>query len=224
MKIILFGASGGLGQWTWKAAVARGHDVVAFVRSPEKLDRDDPGHARLTIAVGNALDGAAVQEASRGCEIAINCTSPASGDATLDLARSIAGNASAAGVERFTMVGGLGALWVPGSDRSLLVQDWEDEAAMARHGLPPMPKERIRAMTQGHLAAMDYMATTGLASTFVCPGMMVPGPATAERVVTLDEVGGRQAMRVNLGDVAEVIVDDLDRGELVGHRVCVAAS
>ena len=97
MNIIFFGANGGLGQWTWKAAIAAEHNVTAFVRSPE----------------------------------------------------------------------------------------------------------------------------TGRPHTFVCPGMMVDAPATPERMTTLDEPGGGHVGRVNMGDVAAVIVEDLEHGALLGHRVCV---
>lgn len=225
LPVIVFGASGGLGQWTWKAAVAAGHEVVAFVRSPQKLDTTASEYAKLRVVVGDVLDGEAVENASRGCRIAINCTSPASGSSTLEMAQSIASHASAGGVDTFYMVGGLGALWMPGTGQTVLVQDAEDTEEMARFGLPPgMPKAQIQTMTKGHLASMRHMASTGLAHTFVCPGAMTDAPATAERVVTLDELGGSQVMRVNMGDVADVIVNDLGKGELIGHRVCVAGS
>lgn len=37
MKIIVFGATGGVGQHFVEMAVAAGHDVTVFVRTPEKL-------------------------------------------------------------------------------------------------------------------------------------------------------------------------------------------
>lgn len=37
MKIIVFGATGGVGQHVVTLAQAAGHDVTAFVRTPEKL-------------------------------------------------------------------------------------------------------------------------------------------------------------------------------------------
>lgn len=83
-------------------------------------------------------------------------------------------------------------------------------------------RDKIRAMTRGHLASMAFMATTNLAHTFVCPGAMFDGRESPERTVTLDELGGRGAMRVSFADVARVIVDDLNVGALLGHRVCVA--
>ena len=224
MNIIIFGATGGLGQWTWKAAVKAGHDVTAFVRSPHKLDSTAPGHGELRVMPGDVMDSEAVRVASQGAEVAINCTSPAGGNSTLEMAKSIVDNASASGIAKFYMVGGVGALWAPGTDKSVLMQDWDDAEGMAKLGLPPgMPREMIRNMTKGHLASMAYVADAGVAHTFMCPGAMDDAPATTDRVVTLDEPGGRRAMRVNMGDVAQVIVDDLEHGKLLGHRVCVAS-
>ena len=37
MKIIIFGATGTVGQELVKQAIAQGHQVTAFVRNPEKM-------------------------------------------------------------------------------------------------------------------------------------------------------------------------------------------
>ncbi|MEM9188078.1 MAG: NAD(P)-binding oxidoreductase [Myxococcota bacterium] len=224
MKLIVFGATGGLGQWVWKAAVDAGHEVVTFVRTPSKLDSSDPRHAKLRVVSGDVMNGDAVREAATGSEVAINCTSPAGGNSTIDLARSVVSNASAGGVQRFYMVGGVGALWAPETNKQVLVQDWDDAEAMQRYGLSPsIPREMIQKMTKGHLESMAYLESTGLPHAFLCPGRMQDGPASDSRVVTLDELGGQSAMLVNFGDIAQVIADDLERGELIGHRVCVSA-
>lgn len=223
MKLIVFGASGGLGQWTWKAAVEAGHEVVAFVCTPSKLDSSDPRHASLDVVRCDVLDADAVRAAAAGCRVAINCTSPAGGSAAADMARAIVENGSAAGVERYYMVGGMGALWAPGTERTVLMQDWDDLEGMRKLGLPTsMPREMIRKMTAGHLASMEILAAAGVPHTYLCPGAMTDGPATDSRVITLDEIGGRSAMRVTFGNVAQAIVDDLEEGALLGHRVCVA--
>ncbi|MEL6178969.1 MAG: NAD(P)-binding oxidoreductase [Myxococcota bacterium] len=225
MKLIIFGANGGLGQWVWKMAVDAGHDVTAFVRTPSKLDSSDPRHAKLHIVAGNVMDADAVRTASTGCQVAINCTSPAGGNSTAELAQSIVSNAAAGGVEAFYMVGGLGALWAPGTDKTVLIQDWDDAQEMQRHGLSPsIPREMLQNMTRGHLASMAYLESTGFAHTYLCPGLMVDGPPSDARVVTLDELGGPSATKVNFGDIAQVIVEDLGHGKLLGHRVCVSAA
>ena len=222
MNVIIFGATGGLGQWTWKAALEAGHQVTAFVRSPHKL-ADHPERDRLRVVVGDVMDGVAVGEAAAGCTVAINCTSPAGGNSALEMAASIVRHASEAGVSAFYMVGGIGALWAPGTDQTILVQDWDPAEATA-FGFPSnVPAHVIRRMTQGHLASMAHLEQSGVAHTYVCPGAMLDEPASASRVVTLDELGGAAAMRVRMGDVAQVIVDDVGKGALLGHRVSVVS-
>ncbi|MEM1033299.1 MAG: NAD(P)-binding oxidoreductase [Myxococcota bacterium] len=230
MKVIIYGATGGLGQHVWRGAVDAGHEVAVFVRSPAKLDAADPRHARLSIHEGDVVDTAAARQAATGCQIAINCTSPAGGHATIDLAKSIVGAAADAGVERFYMVGGIGALWVPGTGRQVLVQDWDDVDGMRRYGFPADltadqrrgMQNQVRTMTAGHLASMAYLASTPHRHTFICPGSMVEGPTSPGRTVTRDELGGYGALQIGFADVAEVIIDDLVDGDLLGHRVCVA--
>jgi uncharacterized protein YbjT (DUF2867 family) len=42
MRILVIGASQGTGALAARAALARGHDVTAFARSPEKLGDQHP--------------------------------------------------------------------------------------------------------------------------------------------------------------------------------------
>ncbi len=65
MKIIIFGASGGTGNWLTRQALAADHDVTAIVRSPETFAVH---HPRLTIVPGNVLDSTAVNDAVMGHE------------------------------------------------------------------------------------------------------------------------------------------------------------
>ncbi|MEL6544458.1 MAG: NAD(P)H-binding protein, partial [Myxococcota bacterium] len=223
MKLTVFGATGGLGTRVWKRALEAGHSVVAFVRTPSKLDRSDPKHASLEVFTGDVMDASAVTTATEGCDVVVNCTSPAGGNSTLEMARSIVNHGSNAGVRSFYMVGGIGALWVPGTERRLLVQDWDDPAGMRAHGIArPMPKDAIRSMTKGHLASMEFMATTGVEHTFICPGLMLDGSASPTRRVTLDELGGASVAQITYDDVAATIVEDLNIARLFGHRVCVS--
>src|SRR5260221_12941522 len=53
MRLFIVGATGGIGEQLVEQALARGHRVTAFVRSPEKVGRT---HERLTIVGGDPLD------------------------------------------------------------------------------------------------------------------------------------------------------------------------
>lgn len=74
MKIIVFGATGGVGQHFVKMAVEAGHEVTAFARTPEKLTTDN-----VTIIKGDAFDKEAVANAIIGHEAVISCVGSSTG-------------------------------------------------------------------------------------------------------------------------------------------------
>ncbi len=47
MKIAVFGATGGLGQQLLNKALTKGHEIVAYVRSPEKIQFKNDNHTLL---------------------------------------------------------------------------------------------------------------------------------------------------------------------------------
>lgn len=73
MKIIVFGASRGVGLEVVKQALEAGHIVTAFVRSPEKFT---VSHANLTIFKGDSMDIEAVENAIAGHEGVISALGP----------------------------------------------------------------------------------------------------------------------------------------------------
>jgi uncharacterized protein YbjT (DUF2867 family) len=60
MKIIVFGATGATGKEVVVQALAAGHDVTAFARTPSKMTMS---HERLRIVQGDVLDAATVLRA-----------------------------------------------------------------------------------------------------------------------------------------------------------------
>jgi len=69
MKIVVFGASRGVGLKVVEQALEAGHTVTAFVRSPEKFEIK---HDNLTVFKGDAMDTAAVGDAIAGQEAVIS--------------------------------------------------------------------------------------------------------------------------------------------------------
>lgn len=73
MKIIIFGASGGLGLKVMESALDLGHFITAFVRSPEKVKIR---HPNLTVFQGDVMDSAAVAKAIEGLDAVISTLGP----------------------------------------------------------------------------------------------------------------------------------------------------
>lgn len=70
MKILVFGASGGVGKQFIQQALQHGDTVTAFVRSPKKLDIT---HERLQIIQGDVFDEQAVQHVMSGHDVVVSC-------------------------------------------------------------------------------------------------------------------------------------------------------
>lgn len=73
MKIIVFGASGGLGLNILEQALGMGHDVTAFVRNPAKIKIQ---HPNLKLFQGDVLNAEAVENAIAKHEAVISVLGP----------------------------------------------------------------------------------------------------------------------------------------------------
>lgn len=71
-KLVVFGASGMIGSRVLTEALERGHHVLAVVRDPAKLTRDD---ANLTVESGDVTDPATVTRVARGADAVLCCVS-----------------------------------------------------------------------------------------------------------------------------------------------------
>ncbi|MDJ0510315.1 MAG: SDR family oxidoreductase [Crocosphaera sp.] len=70
MKLVVFGATGKVGQQVVKQALEQGHEVTAFARNPLNLHIK---HPKLTLFQGDVMDSTRVEQALQGQEIVI-CT------------------------------------------------------------------------------------------------------------------------------------------------------
>ena len=73
MKIIVFGATGGIGRQVVLQALEAGHQVTAFVRGPSKLEIE---HADLYKFQGDVMAAEKVDQAIAGQEAIISTLGP----------------------------------------------------------------------------------------------------------------------------------------------------
>lgn len=99
MKLVVFGATGGVGKLFVQQAVERGHEVTAFVRTPAKMDIEN-----VQIFQGDAFDAQAVAAAIRGQDAVVSCLGSTKGpgkDTSIGrMGRNIADGMKAADVKR----------------------------------------------------------------------------------------------------------------------------
>ena len=107
MKLSVLGATGGIGLEIVRQAIAQGHSVTAFVRSPEPLK---PFANRITIKQGNLLNSDELAQAITGHDAILSGFGPrvpiAKSDATLlrDFANGLTAAMHQANVRRAVIV------------------------------------------------------------------------------------------------------------------------
>jgi putative NADH-flavin reductase len=210
MNIVVYGASGMIGQRITQEALNRGHKVTAVVRNPSRLTLT---HPNLTVEQGNMLDPNDVARVVAGHDAVINATrQPVNepGQSYSDAAHALIEGLTRAGVRRLIVVGGAGSLEVaPG----LQLVDTPD--------FPPAWKPGALAMRD----ALDIYRNADLDWTYFSPaGFISPGERTGkyrtgtEQLVT-DEKG---ESRISAEDYAVALVDELENPRFVHRRFTAA--
>lgn len=209
MNVVVFGATGRTGSLLVGGALARGHDVTAFVRAPDKLGALQD---RVRVVQGDVLDGGAVSDAVDGAEAAVVTladTPDAHGPAqaargTLNVVRSI---------QRYNA-------------RRLVVLS---SASVAPPGEPGRPGLFARLFDPGSrsgavadLRRMEIsVRQSELDWTLVRAAQLVDGPARgayrAEPGYSLP--GGTKIARA---DVAAFMLDELERRDNIAHALAIA--
>ncbi|MCK5041193.1 MAG: SDR family oxidoreductase [Sphingomonadales bacterium] len=65
MKLVIFGATGSIGRHIVNQALAQGHEVIVFARTPTALNMN---HPNLTLVAGDVFNPSSVAAAVRGCD------------------------------------------------------------------------------------------------------------------------------------------------------------
>ncbi len=191
MKLLVLGATGDIGEAVLKAAVTAGHDVTAFVRSPDKLGdvRD-----RLQVIKGDLTDAAAVASAMTGTDAVISAIGSSPDKAQLDApataVRQILAAMGGAGVRRFVGLAG-GAVNVPG--------EWKPLSGRITTALVRL---LARNVVEAKQREFEVVSRSDLDWTMVRPPRVVAGEPTG-RV----EIGPKlHGLQVTRGDLATAMV------------------
>ena len=175
-RVLVFGASGGVGRHVVEQALARGHEVRAVVRSAGKLSLSDP---KLTIVAAQLSERQAIDAAVRGAESVISALGPsldrrATGMPLVQGTQNIVDAMEAAGVQRYVGIATpslrdprdrrslLGTL-VPLMGRLLLPRAYRELLAMLQIVVPATSSGRSRASPVRPTARLR--ATCGPASS-----------------------------------------------------------
>ncbi len=200
MKLLVIGASRGIGLETVKAALAAGHEVRAFARSATAIPLTDQ---RLETLAGDALDADAVTRAIAGVDAVVQVLGVAPGpvfvtgtDLFSRATRVLVDAMVANGPKRIVVVTGLGA-------------------GDSRQSLGPLFAIPFFVMLKRIYDDKDVQERIVRASpldwTILRPGILKDGSASG-RVRVLAEPADWHPGPVRRADVAAAIVEELATG------------
>jgi uncharacterized protein YbjT (DUF2867 family) len=207
LRLLVVGASQGTGALTVSAALARGHRVTAFSRSPQKLVLE---HGALTRRAGSVHDAADVDAAVVGHDAVIITAAPSSlagfkenplffSAGTTLLIEAMKRH----GVPRLVVLSSLG------TGESRVLSNWFIRTLLLDGllKLPSQDHERQEALTRA----------SGLEWVIARPGRLTNGPARGRYIkrVELAPVPGS----ISRADVADFLVSAADTDAWVGKAV-----
>jgi len=203
-KLLIIGASRGIGRETVKAALAAGHSVRALARSAWSIPIQNPG---LEKVPGNALDSSTIRSALQGVDVVVQTLgvdiAPRSIFERTTLfsqsTRILVDAMKATGVKRLIAVTGLGA----GDSRG--------------HGgllydavVFPLFLKRVYKDVQEWI-----VRSSGLDWTIVRPGLLTNRPAIGRYRILTAAHDWRFGL-ISRADVADFIVRQVDDRALIG--------
>ncbi len=198
MKIALFGASGNLGRPLVEKALARGHSVIALLRTPAKAELP----RSCALIAGDVRDAAAVAKALSGQDAVINAVG-GEGDIRPVALSNILSAMRQAKLRRLINLGGAGIL---------------ELGPWPLYRLPIFPKAMV-PVTLEHLKVFEQLRASDLDWTMVCPPFMAPDASSGGYRVKSDHPFLSSPKAVPLADVADFILDELETPRFIGRRV-----
>lgn len=210
MKIVLFGATGNIGNVILDEALNRGHQVTAVVRDPSKLAKK---HAALTVVQGDVAQPASYASALTGTDAAIASLNDHANPANVPRqATLLLDTLSKAGVHRFAWVGGAGSL-----------ETAPDVRVIDDPGFPEAWK--VAANAQIEALGIFRASKAPIDWTYISPAAEI---APGERKGSF-RVGGEQLLvnpeghsRISNADFAIGVLDRIEKGDAAKKRVTFA--
>lgn len=201
MRLMILGATGGIGTEMVRRSLERGHQVTALVRSPEKISR---GRAALTVVAGDLLDRATLARNIMGHDAVLSAFGPPTLRQTtmrMDFAAGLAFALKSTGVRRVLVV---------------------SAAFLFRDGFLPvvLGGTIFRNVVRDTEAMEKEIMLDGLDWTVVRPPRLTNGSDTTYRIA--DGRSPKSGFLVSRAAVAEFMVEEVAANHHVRQIVGIA--
>jgi len=208
MNLIVFGATGMVGKQLVQQALYMGNKVKAFGRNVFTTDYLQTEH--LELVQGALFDEGEVYDAIKGCDAVLSAIG-GSVDGT-DKARTlgmknIVKQMQSATVKRIVAVGRMGIL--NAGENTLLIDEKDYPQQFV-----PVGKE--------HQKAYEILKESNLNWTFVCPPDIINAGPTGIFKTTADYPPEPNNYKINAGDLAMFMLNELIKNEFVNRRVGIS--
>ena len=197
MRILVIGASKGIGLETTRQALDAGHSVRAFARSAAAIDLSNP---KLEKVRGDALKPKDVEAALIGMDVVIQALGVGFGDLFRpvhlfsDATRVLIAAMKARGVERLISVTGFGA----GDSRASISP------------LQRLPFQIVFGRAYDDKSVQERLIkASGLVWTIARPGVLTGGPRTGRYKVLAEPSQWRNGI-ISRADVADFLVRQIE--------------
>ncbi|PIC64204.1 hypothetical protein CSV79_07705 [Sporosarcina sp. P13] len=204
MKIVIFGATGRTGSEILSRALKNGHEVKAFVRTPEKCEP----HERLILVQGDVRNADEVKRVIEGADAVVSALGT---DKTTTLTESIPliiDGMTEHGVKRIVTIGTAGILQSRNESSQLRYQSKDSN-------------RKLTFAAEEHHKAFDLLRNSALDWTIVCPTYLPDGEAVGNYRTERDflPIDGKE---ISTKDTAAFAYDELIKKEHIGYRVGIS--
>ncbi len=212
MRVAIIGASGNIGSFIRDEALARGHQVTAIVRHPEKITVRNP---LLTVVKADILKDE-VDKLVRGHDAVISAyhsdrSSPDIYNEYIKGAKAIISGVKKSGIKRLLVVGGAGSLEIaPGVQ---LIDTMN------------LPKQAMGGILATRETLYMLKKEKGLEWTFLSPpSSIAPGERTGHYRVGKDQLlkNKEGESKISTQDYAVAMLDELEHPQHIRERFTVA--
>lgn len=206
MKLLILGATGPTGRNLLGQGLDAGHDITTLVRNANRLTIT---HPRLTSAIGDATDRAALEKAVRGKDAVLSALG--------------AGNSLRSDIASRAVAALIPALKAQAVSRIVFLSSFGVGASFL--DASPIQKLAYRTLLRAIFAdkakADAMLRESGLAWTLVYPTLLTEGPRTG-RCRAGEHLAMKGMAKISRADVAQFMLAQLSTNEWVNRTAVIS--